>query len=60
MKIPRREYTAEFKMQAVKRVNSSQGIAATARELGVVEHRHCATGRKPPRQASSTLLAAKW
>ena len=37
MKIPRREYTAEFKMQAVKRVNSGQGIAAAARELGVVE-----------------------
>ena len=37
MKIPRREYKREFKTQAVKRVNSGQGIAATARELGVVE-----------------------
>ena len=37
MKIPRREYTAEFKMREVKRMNSGQGIAATARELGVVE-----------------------
>ena len=37
MKIPRREYTAEFKMEAVKRVSSGQGIAGTARELGVVE-----------------------
>ena len=37
MKIPRREYTTEFKVQAVKRVNSDQRIAAAARELGVVE-----------------------
>ena len=37
MKIPRREYTAEFKLQAVKRANSGHGIAATSRELGVVE-----------------------
>jgi len=37
MKILRREYTTEFKIQAVKRVNSGQRIVATARELGVVE-----------------------
>ena len=37
MKIPKREYTAEFKELAVKRVNAGQGIASTARELGVVE-----------------------
>ena len=33
-KIPRQEYTAEFKELAVKRVRSGQGIAAVAREFG--------------------------
>lgn len=37
MNIPRREYTAAFKIQAVKRVNSGQGVTAAARELEVVE-----------------------
>ena len=37
LKIPRQEYTAEFKELAVKRVRSGQGIAAVARELGLVE-----------------------
>jgi transposase len=37
MKIPKREYTAEFKEMAVKRVNVGQGIAATAQELGIVQ-----------------------
>ena len=38
MKILRREYTAEFKMQAVKRVNKRpEDCPGTARELGVVE-----------------------
>ena len=36
-KIPRPEYTAEFKELAVKRVRSGQGIAAVARELRLVE-----------------------
>ena len=36
-KIPKQEYTAEFKELAVKRVRSGQGIAAVARELGLVE-----------------------
>lgn len=36
-KIPKQEYTAEFKELAVKRVHSGQGIAAVARELGLVE-----------------------
>jgi len=44
MKIPRWEYTAEFKMQAVKRVNSGQGIAATARELRIVDRKRRVTG----------------
>ena len=36
-KIPKQEYTAEFKELAVKRVRSGQGIALVARELGLVE-----------------------
>lgn len=36
-KIPKQEYTAEFKELAVERVRSGQGIAAVARELGLVE-----------------------
>jgi len=36
-KIPKQEYTAEFKELAVKRVKSGQGIGAVARDLGLVE-----------------------
>jgi transposase len=36
-KIPKQEYTAEFKELAVKRANSGQGIAAVAKDLGLVE-----------------------
>jgi transposase len=36
-KIPKQEYTAEFKELAVKRVQGSEGIAKVARELGLVE-----------------------
>lgn len=36
-KIPKQEYTAEFKESAVKRVKAGQGIAAVARDLGLVE-----------------------
>jgi transposase len=36
-KIPKQEYTAEFKELAVKRVKAGQGIAAVARDLGLVE-----------------------
>ena len=36
-KIPKQEYTAEFKELAVKRVKSGQGIGAAAKELGLVE-----------------------
>ncbi len=35
MKIPKQEYTAEFKELAVKRVKGGQGIGAVARELGI-------------------------
>lgn len=36
-KIPKQEYTAEFKELAVKRVKDGQSISAVARELGLVE-----------------------
>lgn len=34
-KLPRQEYTTEFKEQAVAQVASGRGIAALARELGM-------------------------
>jgi len=37
MKIPKQEYTAEFKELAVKRVKEGQSIGPAARELGLVE-----------------------
>ena len=37
LKIPKQEYTAEFKELAVKRVKAGQGIGAVARELGLIE-----------------------
>jgi transposase len=36
-KIPKPEYTAEFKELAVKRVKDGQGIRAVAKDLGLVE-----------------------
>jgi transposase len=36
-KIPKQEYTPEFKELAVKRVKSGQSIGAVAKELGLVE-----------------------
>lgn len=36
-KIPKQEYTAEFKELAVKRVKTGQSVGAVARELGLVE-----------------------
>lgn len=36
-KIPKQEYTTEFKELAVKRVQGGEGIAKAARELGLVE-----------------------
>lgn len=35
MKIPKREFTAEFRELAVKRVKGGQGVCAVARELGI-------------------------
>jgi transposase len=34
-KIPKQEFTAEFRELAVKRAKASQGIGAVARELGI-------------------------
>ncbi len=36
-KMPKPEYTAEFKELAVKRVKDGQGIAAVAKDLGLIE-----------------------
>ena len=36
-KIPKQEYTAEFKEQAVKRVKDGKSVAAVAKEMGLVE-----------------------
>ncbi len=35
MKIPKQEYTPEFREMAVKRVNEGQSIGAVAKELGL-------------------------
>lgn len=37
MKIPKQEYTAEFKLLAVKRVKDGLTIGAAARELGLID-----------------------
>ena len=36
-KIPKAEYTAEFKEQAVKRVKDGKSVGTVAKELGLVE-----------------------
>ena len=36
-KIPRQEYTADFKELVVKRVNSAQALVAVAKDLGLVD-----------------------
>lgn len=36
-KIPKQEYTAEFKELAVKRVKAGQTVGVVARELGLIE-----------------------
>ena len=36
-KIPKQEYTAEFKEQAVKRVKDGKSVGAVAKERGLVE-----------------------
>ena len=39
LKIPKKEFTSEFKELAVKRVKSGQSVGMAARELGLVELR---------------------
>ena len=41
MEITKREYTAEFKELAVKRVKSSQSISTVAKDLGLIEQTLC-------------------
>jgi transposase-like protein len=43
MKIPKQEYTIEFKELSVKRVKSDQSIGAVAKDLGLIEQtlRNC-------------------
>jgi len=37
LKIPKQEYTAEFKELAVKRVKAGPSVGAVARELGLID-----------------------
>ena len=37
MKIPKQEYTAELKKQAVKRVKDGKSVGAAAKEMGLGE-----------------------
>ena len=37
MKIPKQEYTGEFKELAVKRVKGGQSVGAVAKDLGLIE-----------------------
>ena len=37
MKIPKQEYTVEFKELAVKRVKDGQSVGAVAKDLGLIE-----------------------
>jgi transposase len=37
MKIPKQEYTAEFKELSVKRVKTGQSIGTVAKDLGLIE-----------------------
>ena len=72
-KIPKQEYTTEFKQGAVARVNSGQGIAAVAKDLGLIEQtlrnwvkaakagKLCAAGGKPvtPEQMELSRVRAE-
>lgn len=41
IKIPKQEYTAEFKELAVKRVKSGQSVGSVAKDLGLIEQTLC-------------------
>lgn len=54
-KIPKQEYTTEFKELAVKRVQGGEGIAKMARELGLVGTDAAQLGQgREERRAQST------
>ena len=48
MKIPKQEYTTEFKALSVKRVKSGQSISAVAKDLGLIEQTLRSSGRNLP------------
>ena len=50
-KIPKQEYTPEFRELAVKRVKAGQTAGAVAKELGLIEQT-CATGSRRSTRAS--------
>lgn len=52
MKIPKREYTAEFKELAVRRIKEGMTPGALSKELGVSEQTVRAIGSRQRRQAS--------
>jgi len=52
MKIPRREYTAEFKELTVKGVKNGRPVGTVVKELGLMRRRSV-IGSKRLRQASS-------
>ena len=56
-KTTRARYTLEFKLEAVRLVESVQSIAAVARTLGVVDQTF-STGSRPSAKASSVALTA--
>jgi len=59
MKIPKREYTVEFKALAVKRAKEGQSIGAVAKDLGLIEQTLRNWVRRQ-RQASSTVREPRW
>ena len=54
MKIPKQEYTAEFKELAVKRVRDGQAVGAVAKELGLIEQT-LRMGQRPDRELVQQL-----
>jgi transposase len=55
MKLPKQEYTTEFRGQAVARIAGGRGIAAIARKLGMLEQalRNWAKGAKAGKLAGA-------
>lgn len=58
-KIPKQEYTAEFKELAIRCVKDGQGIGPVARDLGLVEPwwpQRCRTNFRQARRVSGRLM----